>query len=262
MRSSVDAAAHPGRLPAMPAAPAITAVILAAGKGTRMGSDLAKVLHLLQGQSLVRHVISHCRQAGIEDVVCVIGHQRAAVEAEVTPLGARCVIQDQQLGTGHAVLVSEAAVSGETVVVLCGDAPLIDGMLLRRLLAQHQESGASATAVAADLADPTGYGRMITDASGHLQHIVEQRDASPEQQAITLINSGIFAFRRDRLFALLHQLRPENAQGEYYLTDVPKMLAAAGETVAMIIAEDPSCVLGINTPEQLAEAEAILARRH
>lgn len=226
-----------------------------------MGSDLAKVLHPLQDRSLVRHVIGHCNNAGIDDVVCVVGHQRQAVEAEVAPLGARCVVQEQQLGTGHAVLVSEPAVAGDTVVVLCGDAPLVDGQLLRRLLQHHQQTGASATAVAADMADPTGYGRMITDAQGNLQHIVEQRDATPEQAAITRINSGIFAFRRDRLYALLHDLRPENAQGEYYLTDVPKMLAAAGETVAMILADDPTSVLGINTPEHLAEAEKILAAR-
>ncbi|TVR14512.1 MAG: UDP-N-acetylglucosamine pyrophosphorylase [Planctomycetota bacterium] len=238
-----------------------TAVILAAGKGTRMGSDLAKVLHPLQGKPLVQHVIGHCHHAAIDDVVCVVGHQRQAVAAVVQPLGARCVVQDQQLGTGHAVLVSEESVRGDTVVVLCGDAPLIDGALLRRLLEQHQQRKASATAVAAHMPDPSGYGRMITDAQGNLQHIVEQRDATPEQAAITLINSGIFAFRRDRLFALLHELRPENAQGEYYLTDIPKMLAAAGETVAMIVADDPTCVLGINTPQQLREAEAILAAR-
>lgn len=245
----------------MSTTPTVTAVILAAGKGTRMGSDLAKVLHPLHGKSLVQHVIGHCHAAEIHDVVCVVGHQRQQVEAEVQPLGARCVLQDQQLGTGHAVMVSEERVSGDTVVVLCGDAPLIAAGLLRRLLDHHHQTGASATAVAAEMADPTGYGRMITDAHGNLQHIVEQRDATPEQAAITLINSGIFAFRRDRLFPLLHALRPENAQGEYYLTDVPKMLAANGEVVAMICCDDPSAVLGINTPEQLAEAEAILAAR-
>lgn len=237
-----------------------SAVILAAGKGTRMGSDLAKVLHPLAGKSLVAHVLDHCQAAQIDEMICVIGHQREAVAAEVEPRGARCVIQEEQLGTGHAVMMAEAAASGKIVLVLCGDAPLVGGDLLHAVLKQHEASGAAATAVAAHVPDPTGYGRMVLDEEGLLQAIVEQRDCSPEQAAITLINSGIFAFKRELLFLLLHELRPENAQGEYYLTDVVKMLATKGEKVGLVIHDEPSELLGINTPQHLAEAEAYLAK--
>ena len=238
-----------------------SAVILAAGKGTRMGSDLAKVLHPLAGRSLVAHVLQHCKTAHIAQCICVIGHQREAVAAEVEPLGASCVIQDQQLGTGHAVMMAEAVATGDTVLVLCGDAPLVGAELLQQVLAQHQASGDAATAVAAHMADPTGYGRMVLDSDGHLQAIVEQRDCSPEQAQISLINSGIFAFERDVLFTLLQRLRPENAQGEYYLTDVVKMLVSEGAAVGLVIHNEPSELLGINTPEHLAEAEAYLVSR-
>lgn len=240
---------------------ATSAVILAAGKGTRMGSDLAKVLHPLAGRSLVAHVLDHCAGAGIEEVICVVGHQREAVAAEVMPWGAQCVVQDQQLGTGHAVMMAEAETHGDTVLVLCGDAPLVGAQLLKEVIAQHRSSGCAATAVAAHMDDPSGYGRMVVDEeNGHLRAIVEQRDCNPQQAAITLINSGIFAFQRDRLFALLHELRPENAQGEYYLTDVVKMLVSSGQTVGMVIHPDPGALLGINTPEHLLAAEAYLQR--
>lgn len=239
----------------------VSSVILAAGKGTRMGYDLAKVLHQLAGKSLVQHVLHTCQQLGLGQNVCVVGHQRAAVEAVVEPEGAECVLQDQQLGTGHAVLVSECAVKGDTVLVLCGDAPLVPAALLDELLQAHLAQGNACTGVAARMQDPTGYGRMITDADGQLQRIVEQKDGTPEELAIDLINSGIFAFNRQHLFALLHDIRPENAQGEYYLTDVPKMLVQQGEKVGLVITDDSDAILGINTPAHLAEAEAIFAKR-
>lgn len=238
-----------------------TAIILAAGKGTRMGSDLAKVLHPLAGSPLVVHVLSACRAAGIDDCVCVVGWQREAVAAVVAPLGARLAHQDRQLGTGHAVLCAEDAVHGDEVVVLCGDAPLVDGDLLRRLLAAHRASGAACTAVAARMADPTGYGRMITGPDGRLARIVEHRDATPAERSVDLINSGLYCFRRTALFERLRQVRPANAQGEYYLTDVVGMLARDGAGVGLLVCDDPGSVLGINTPADLAAAERIVASR-
>ena len=211
--------------------PPLAAIILAAGKGTRMGSELAKVLHLLAGRPLVAHVIAACRAAGVADCVCVVGWQREAVQAVVEPLGARCAVQDRQLGTGHAVLCAEPAVAGDEVLVLCGDAPLVDDALLRRVLERHRQSGAACTAVAARLPDPTGYGRMLTGADGRLAAIVEHKDATPAQRAIDLVNSGLYCFRRADLFARLRQVRPANAQGEYYLTDVVAMLARDGAGV-------------------------------
>jgi len=231
------------------------AVILAAGKGTRMGSDRAKVLHEIGGRPLVAHVCAAAREAGIVDLVVVVGHQRELVAEAVAGFDAATAVQDEQLGTGHAVMVAEEAVDAATVVMLCGDAPLVPASLLRELLDAHRNRGAACTGVGARLDDPTGYGRMITDDSGRLRSIVEERDADEAQRRIDLINSGIFAFRRDLLFELLRELRPENAQGEYYLTDVPKLLAARGEPVELIVTDDADAVLGINTPAQLAEAE-------
>jgi bifunctional UDP-N-acetylglucosamine pyrophosphorylase / glucosamine-1-phosphate N-acetyltransferase len=238
-----------------------TAVILAAGKGTRMGSDLAKVLHPLAGRPLVSHVLAACHGAGVADCVCVVGWQREAVEAAVLPLGARTVLQDRQLGTGHAVLCAEAAVTGDEVLVLCGDAPLVDPGLLREVITTHRRSGAACTAVAARLADPTGYGRMITGPDGRLARIVEHKDATPEQRAVDLINSGLYCFRRADLFARLREVKPANTQGEYYLTDVVAMLAGSGSGVELVISADAGCVLGVNTPADLATAEGVFARR-
>lgn len=250
-----------GAAPACPPMPQTTAVILAAGKGTRMGSELAKVLHLLAGRPLVAHVIAACRAAGVADCVCVVGWQREAVQAVVEPLGARCAVQDRQLGTGHAVLCAEPAVAGDEVLVLCGDAPLVDDALLRRVLERHRQSGAACTAVAARLPDPTGYGRMLTGADGRLAAIVEHKDATPAQRAIDLVNSGLYCFRRADLFARLRQVRPANAQGEYYLTDVVAMLARDGAGVELVVSEDPGSVLGVNTPADLAAAERVHAAR-
>ncbi len=226
-----------------------------------MGSDLAKVLHPLAGRPLVAHVIDACNAAGITDCVCVVGWQREAVAAAVEPLGARCVLQDRQLGTGHAVLCAEPAVTGDEVLVLCGDAPLVDAALLRRVVATHRRTGAACTAVAARMADPTGYGRMITGDDGRLARIVEHKDATPEQRAINLVNSGLYCFRRTDLFERLRQVKPTNAQGEYYLTDVVGMLARDQAGVELEICDDPGSVLGVNTPADLATAARLFAGR-
>jgi UDP-N-acetylglucosamine diphosphorylase/glucosamine-1-phosphate N-acetyltransferase len=241
--------------------PAVSAVILAAGKGTRMGSDLAKVLHPLAGRPLVQHVLAASRAAGIDEQVVVIGHQAEAVAAVVASPDVRTAIQDRQLGTGHAVRCAQAAVRGAIVVVLCGDAPLVPAELLRELLQRHRASGDACTAIAARMADPTGYGRMITGPDGRLQRIVEHRDASDAERAINLINSGIYAFDTANLFRLLATIQPANQQGEYYLTDVPKLLIQEGRGVGLLITDDADACMGINTPAQLAEAEAAYQRR-
>ena len=238
-----------------------TAVILAAGKGTRMQSDLAKVLHRLAGRALVEHVLGTCSTLGVGRCVAVVGYQREDVEAVVRPLGAVTVIQDQQLGTGHAVLCAREVAQGDTVLVLCGDCPLTPAALLDQVLDQHRRQGAACTAIAARLPDPGRYGRMITDAQGHLTRIVEFKDASETERAVDLINSGIYAFNRAHLFRCLKNVKPNNAQGEYYLTDVVGMLVAEGQRVACVVTEDALAVMGINTPADLAEAERLLALR-
>ena len=239
----------------------VTAVILAAGKGTRMGLDKAKVLHELAGRALVAHVLDTCKRLGVGQSVAVVGWQRDAVEAVVKPLGAECVLQDKQLGTGHAVLCAEPAVRGDTVIVLCGDCPMTPPELLDDLLKKHVTAKAACTGVAARMADPSGYGRMLTDTNGRLVRIVEHKDATPEQRAITLINSGIYAFDRAQLFRCLKQVKPSNAQGEYYLTDVVAMLVSEGRAVELVVTDDVASVLGVNTPADLAQAEQLYAKR-
>lgn len=239
----------------------VTAVILAAGKGTRMNSDLAKVLHPLAGRPLVAHVIGTCTALGVGCSVAVVGYQREAVAAVVAPLGAATAIQDQQLGTGHAVLCARGAVVGDTVLVLCGDCPLTSVAVLKQVLDQHRAHQAACTAIAARLPDPGRYGRMITDAQGRLVRIVEFKDASGAERAVDLINSGIYAFNRTDLFRCLEQVKPDNAQGEYYLTDVVGMLVREGRRVDCVVTDDALGVMGINTPQELAEAERQLAAR-
>jgi len=238
--------------------PTVSVVILAAGKGTRMGSDLAKVLHPLAGRPLISHVLETCSALGVGQTVVVVGHQREAVENIVKPLGADIALQDRQLGTGHAVLVAKAAVRGDTVIVLCGDCPMTPPSLLIELLAKHRASAAACTAVAARLADPGKYGRMITDpVTGRVTRIVEWKDASDAERAITLVNSGIYAFAATDLWHSLERVKPNNAQGEYYLTDVVGLLVAAGRPVELISTDDLAAVRGINTPDELAEAEQL-----
>ncbi len=238
-----------------------TAVILAAGKGTRMGSDLAKVMHPLAGRPMIAHVLETCSALGVGQMVVVVGWQREQVEAAAAPFGAQCAVQDRQMGTGHAVRAAEALVRGGVALVLYGDCPLIPAELLERLLATHGARGAACTAVAARLRDPGAYGRMVTDAAGRLLRIVEHKDASAAERAITLINSGIYAFDRAALFAALAEIKPANAQGEYYITDVVGLLTRAGRAVEMIVTEDASEVLGVNTPAELAAAEAAYRAR-
>jgi bifunctional UDP-N-acetylglucosamine pyrophosphorylase/glucosamine-1-phosphate N-acetyltransferase len=240
---------------------AVTAIILAAGRGTRMGSDLAKVLHPLAGRPLVMHVLDTCLELKVTQKVVVVGHQREKVELMIAPWLPTCVLQDRQLGTGHAVLVTEKAVTGDLVLVLCGDCPMTPASLLADLIAKHVASGAACTGVAARMADPSGYGRMVTDAAGRLVKIVEHKDADEATRAIDLINSGIYVFDRRELFRCLHQVRPTNAQGEYYLTDVVGMLAREGKIVELVVTDDVASVLGVNTPADLAKAAELLAAR-
>ncbi len=226
-----------------------------------MGSDQAKVLHQLAHKPLVLHVLATCESLGVGQRVVVVGWQREAVEAVVKPAGAQCTLQDKQLGTGHAVLCTEAAVTGDTVLVLCGDCPMTPPALLADLLNKHQQTGAACTGVAARMQDPSGYGRMITDERGRLIRIVEHKDATDDERAINLINSGIYAFNRSHLFRCLKNVKPANSQGEYYLTDVVAMLVAEGHPVELVITDDVASVLGINTPADLQIAEQLFAQR-
>lgn len=239
-----------------------TAIVLAAGKGTRMKSRRPKVLHQVAGQPLITHVIEAIAACGVEQSVVVIGHGGEEVQATLGE-GAIYAWQREQLGTGHAVMMARPQISDEvkTVMVVCGDTPLLTGKTLASLLTSHEKSGAMATVLTAVLHDPSGYGRIIRDASGYVTAIVEQKDATDEQRSIREINSGTYCFDRAALFAALDEITPANAQGEYYLTDVLAIFRKRGGFVGAQVMEDEREILGINSRRQLAEAEAVMQQR-
>ena len=240
----------------------MVAVILAAGKGTRMKSALPKVLHTVGGKPMLRHVMTAAKQAGADRQVVVIGFGGEQVQAEIGA-AVEYVLQAEQLGTGHAMMQVQPVLAGfsGTVLLLCGDTPLLTGKTLQELVALHQQSGVAATVLTATPTDATGYGRILRDATGQVLGIVEQKDATEEQKMIGEINTGIYCFEAAPLFAALTGLTCNNAQGEYYLTDVLAILAEAGNRVGAAQVEDFAETLGINSRVQLAEAESILRQR-
>ncbi|HEX8772330.1 MAG TPA: bifunctional UDP-N-acetylglucosamine diphosphorylase/glucosamine-1-phosphate N-acetyltransferase GlmU [Pyrinomonadaceae bacterium] len=247
-------------------------LVLAAGLGTRMRSRTAKVLHKLGGRPLVAHV---CRTATalsptLRHIYVIVGHQaekvKEAVQAELGENGARFIMQTEQRGTGDAVMAARSALQGadSTLLVLSGDVPLIDAQTLGALLHQHRTHrghGAACTLLSVRLDDPSGYGRVVRDEEGRFEKIVEQKDATSAEKQIKEINAGIYCFETRALFAALERVQPTNAQGEYYLTDVPGILRADGENVGVYLHSNPREVSGINTRAELAEFEAIIRRR-
>ncbi len=240
----------------------ITAIILAAGKGTRMRSKYPKVLHKVGGKEMLQHVLDAAAVAGCDRKVVIIGHEAELVEKMVAGQ-AECVLQKEQLGTGHAVMQTAEALAGftGTALILCGDTPLLDGQELAKFVKAHQESGAAATVLTAIMDDPFGYGRIIRDANGNVQGIVEQKDATEEQKAIKEINTGIYCIECPQMYDVLATLTNDNAQGEYYLTDVLFKLVAAGQKVGGVITEDSDMVMGINSRKQLSVAESVMRTR-
>ncbi len=232
-------------------------VILAAGKGTRMNSDIAKVLHELDGRPLIHYVIEQTRDSLPEKTVIIIGHQREEVAAVLLDYPVETALQDPQLGTGHAVQQAESHFNGFAgdILVLSGDVPLLRRETVAELIRVHRNTESAITVLTAHLEDPSGYGRVVRSESNAVERIVEHRDATPEQLSLTEINTGIYLFRSDLLFERLHTLQPDNAQGEYYLTDVVKMAAEEGMPVQAVIAGDPLEIQGVNTVAQLQEME-------
>jgi bifunctional UDP-N-acetylglucosamine pyrophosphorylase/glucosamine-1-phosphate N-acetyltransferase len=243
------------------------AVILAAGKGTRMNSDLPKVMHCALGKPLVHWVVDACIGVGVPRIILVVGHGADLVRAHFagTGLPVEFVTQSQQLGTGHAVDQSRAALASlapsDEILVLCGDGPLITAATLQRLLDAHRSTHAEATMATSVIPDATGYGRIQRDASGSFAAIVEQKDCTPEQLAIREINPSYYCFAHGALFGTLSRIDNRNANGEHYITDVFGLLRADGRTVHVVDAVPPSEVLSVNTPQQLAEVESILRAR-
>lgn len=240
----------------------LVTVILAAGKGTRMKSKLPKVLHKAGGKSMVQHVLDAARSAGAKRNIVVTGFGGEMVR-EALGNQAEFVEQKEQLGTGHAVQQTADLLAGEngTVMVLCGDTPLLTGALLKKLYDEHVAAGAKATVLTAIMPDATGYGRIIRLADGSVARIVEHKDATEAERQVQEVNSGIYCFAARELFDSLKQVNNDNAQGEYYLPDVLEILKKQGEKIWAVAADDYESTLGINSRLQLAGAEKILRRR-
>ncbi len=240
----------------------LVAVILAAGMGTRMKSKLPKVLHKVGGKAMLQRVLDAAGGAGAARKVVITGHCAELVNGLIGSQ-AVSVYQKEQLGTGHAVMQAEGELKDfkGTVMVLCGDTPLLEAEELHKFYEEHVKSGAAATVLTAIMPNPYGYGRIIRAGDGSVAGIVEEKDATAEQKAVTEINTGIFCFEAPLLFEVLHTLTNDNAQGEYYLTDVLAKLNAMGKKAGAAVTADNAMVMGVNSRRQLAEAEAELRSR-
>ncbi|MDQ7794403.1 MAG: bifunctional UDP-N-acetylglucosamine diphosphorylase/glucosamine-1-phosphate N-acetyltransferase GlmU [bacterium] len=238
-------------------------IILAAGKAKRMKSDTVKVLHPVAGRAMVDHVLDAVRNLAPERTIIVVGEQGDRIR-EALGRGPIYVRQDEPLGTGHAVLQArEAAVASTApdVLVVYGDIPTVTAEPLHELVSAHRRDRPAATVLSARVHDPRGLGRVIRDQAGGLKAIIEEADASPQERAVDEVNTGIYCFQRDDLFAALSSLTRDNAQGEYYLTDVLAILRGQGKAVAAHRVDDPALVRAVNDRMELAEAERVLRRR-
>ncbi|MGH9683968.1 MAG: bifunctional UDP-N-acetylglucosamine diphosphorylase/glucosamine-1-phosphate N-acetyltransferase GlmU [Candidatus Acidiferrales bacterium] len=238
-------------------------VILAAGKGTRMRSELAKVLHRAGGRPLIEHVIRACQALKPAQLLVVVGHQAEEVSALAESLDAETIVQQPQRGTGHAMQIARRAIrkSAKLALVVPGDAPLLRKETLAALIDTHRRGEAAATILSAELDDPTDYGRIVRDSEGRVQAIVEEKAATPEQRAIREVNSSIYCFTLARLWPCLAALRPENAHRELYLTDAIAMLRRRNERVLALVAADAREILGCNTRMHLAAVDRIFRAR-
>ncbi|MBQ6006412.1 MAG: bifunctional UDP-N-acetylglucosamine diphosphorylase/glucosamine-1-phosphate N-acetyltransferase GlmU [Selenomonadaceae bacterium] len=232
-------------------------LILAAGKGTRMKSKLPKVLHRVGGKTMLQHVIDAAKKAGSEREVVVIGSGAKLVEESIS--GVEFVMQEEQLGTGHAVLSAKKNFeqSEGTVLILCGDTPLLTAKLLKDFTAFHEESKCVATVLTAKMPDATGYGRIIRESDGSLEKIVEEKDANELEKKILEVNAGVYCFDVKKLFSALEKVGNDNSQGEYYLPDVLTILKSAGEKIGAFTAQYADETLGINSRVQLAAADKV-----
>lgn len=240
------------------------AVVLAAGKGTRMKSDLPKVLHDVCGMSMVEHVFDAVRKAGVERIVCVIGHRADLMRERLgSHDDVEFALQTEQNGTGHAVLMAEPHLRDHDgpVLVLAGDTPLLRAESLRELLDELTDNKAACVVGTAITENNYGLGRIVRTADGEFAAIVEEKDATDDQRQIQEINTGCYAFDSQSLFSALKKIKPLNTQGEYYLTDCPKILSESGNPVRAAARLDIHEAMGVNTKEQLAEVAAILSER-
>ena len=237
-------------------------IILAAGQGTRMHSQKPKVLHQVCGKNILDYVVEASKASGISDIGVIVGCQAETVKASLSP-EIETILQKEQLGTGHAVLQALPFFNElkGNLIVLVGDAPLIRPETIQGLVAIHEKNGYAATVLTAEFANPTGYGRMIKNAANELIKIVEEKDASPEEKKVTEINSGMYCFDTQTLISALKELKTDNVQGEYYLTDVIEIMRKMGKTAGTYTTPDCEDIHAVNSRSQLAEAEAVMRKR-
>ena len=236
-------------------------VILAAGKGTRMKSGIAKVLHRVAAKSMVVHVVECAKNIARDNVHVVVGHQAPDVKKEVKKyFKANFSLQKELLGTGDAVKAALPDLSPgvKDVLVLCGDVPLIQELTLRQLIDRHRQACAMITVLATDVDDPTGYGRIILDENDKMHCIKEEADASDSEKKIKKVNTGIYCFDKEFLSSAIIEIKPDNNQAEYYLTDVVEVAQKHGDALAVITMHDPREVIGVNTLEDLEKAQALI----
>ena len=239
-------------------------IVMAAGKGTRMKSDQAKVLHKANGKTLIEHVIEKSKSLDPDSIVLIVGHQAEKVMEATLHHDVQWALQEPQLGTGHAVMQAEEHLGSfpGDIIILSGDAPLVSISTLNNLVESHRRENAAATVLTASLDNPAGYGRIIRrNNSSTVSKIVEHKDALPEELAVREINAGMYVFKAATLFDSLKKITNDNAQNEYYLTDVFSICFRNGEKVSAFQTADADEIKGINTVDQLREAEEILKRK-
>ena len=249
MRSAFDMAAN------------IAVIILAAGMGTRMKSDKAKVLHNILGRPMVLYVTETAKKIAGSNIVLVIGNQAEEVREIVSEqYDAKFVLQKQRLGTGHAVSCAVPEIPGhaENVLILCGDVPLITSDTLTLLVREHLGAGHDVSLLAVEMEEPEGYGRILTDKAMHVAGIAEEADATPEQKKIRIINAGVYCVRKRFLKSALQKISSDNAQGEFYLTDIIKIGYEEGRSLGMLLCKNAEEVIGVNTPSELMRVETII----
>jgi len=242
---------------------AVHAIVLAAGKGTRMKSDQAKVLHELFFAPMIHHVLSALEGLDLDRTVLVTGHQAGTVEQALSGRGLRFARQTEQLGTGHAVLAAAPDLAEATgfALILCGDTPLVRRETLSAMIDFHRAHGQALTVMTTTVEDPTHYGRVLANPDGTLSRIVEEKDASPEERMVREINAGIYCVDLTFLFPALRQVGTDNRQGEVYLTDIVAIANRAGRAVRRFICPDPVETLGVNSRVELAQAHRVLQER-
>ena len=236
----------------------IAVIILAAGLGTRMRSDRAKVLHELRGRAMILYVVETAKKIAGDNIILVVGHQADTVRTIVSDYATvHYALQKEQRGTGHAVQTALPLLGKQTehVVILCGDVPLLSSDTVHALVNDHIEKGRDMTLLAVDLENPFGYGRLILDGNRNLKKIVEETDATAEQKKVRTINAGIYCLKKEVLTDLIHHLQPANRQRELYLTDIVEIGNRHGKRIGVLFGKDPDEITGVNTAEDLSAVE-------